>query len=191
MYDVIVGRNEKDKELLGTKGTVLLGKHYVKMGRTTSLSNNVFLDVTRAHVFFICGKRGSGKCVSGDTLISLDDGSRIPIKHLDKPKYADKKILCLDKNLKISPSSREGFFKRKVDKLVKIKLRSGKILECTPEHPLLTIKGWIEVQNLSITSRVACPRIENVFGTSDLTEAELKILAYLIAEGHIKKPMFG
>ncbi len=61
MYDVVVGRNEADREKLGTKGTVFLGKHYVKMGRTTSLSNSVSLDVTRAHVFFVVGKRGSGK----------------------------------------------------------------------------------------------------------------------------------
>jgi len=61
MYDVIVGRNEADRMKFGDKGTVFLGKHYVKMGRTTSLSNSVFIDVTRAHVFFIVGKRGSGK----------------------------------------------------------------------------------------------------------------------------------
>jgi hypothetical protein len=61
MYDVIVGRNETDRNKLGYKGTIFLGKHYVKMGRTTSLSNNIFIDVTRAHVFFIVGKRGSGK----------------------------------------------------------------------------------------------------------------------------------
>jgi hypothetical protein len=61
MYDVIIGRNEADRKKLGDKGTIFLGKHYVKMGRTTSLSNNVFIDVTRAHVFFIVGKRGSGK----------------------------------------------------------------------------------------------------------------------------------
>ena len=61
MYDVIVGRNESDRKQFGDKGTIFLGKHYVKMGRTTSLSNNVFIDVTRSHVFFIVGKRGSGK----------------------------------------------------------------------------------------------------------------------------------
>jgi hypothetical protein len=61
MYDVIVGRNDADREKYGDKGTIFLGKHYVKMGRTVSLSNKVFIDVTRAHVFFIVGKRGSGK----------------------------------------------------------------------------------------------------------------------------------
>lgn len=61
MFDIIVGRGESDKQKYGDKGTVFLGKHYVKMGRTTSLSNKIFLDVTRAHVFFVVGKRGSGK----------------------------------------------------------------------------------------------------------------------------------
>lgn len=61
MFDIIIGRGESDKQRLGNRGAVLIAKHYVKMGRTVSLSNNVYLDVTRAHVFFIVGKRGSGK----------------------------------------------------------------------------------------------------------------------------------
>ena len=61
MYDVVVGRSESDKEKWGSKGTILIGKHYVQMGRTTSLSNNIYLDVARSHVVFVCGKRGSGK----------------------------------------------------------------------------------------------------------------------------------
>ncbi|MBT4540358.1 ATP-binding protein [Candidatus Woesearchaeota archaeon] len=61
MYDIVIGRSEEDKKKFGDKGVILLGKHYVQMGRTTSLSNSVYLDVTRSHVVFICGKRGSGK----------------------------------------------------------------------------------------------------------------------------------
>ncbi|MFH1072328.1 MAG: ATP-binding protein [Nanoarchaeota archaeon] len=61
MFNIIIGRKEPDLEKYGEKGTILLGKHYVKMGRTTSLSNKVFLDMLRSHVIFVCGKRGSGK----------------------------------------------------------------------------------------------------------------------------------
>lgn len=59
--DIIVGRLAKDREKFGLKGTVLLGKQYVKMGRVTSLSNNIYMDVAGAHVMLICGKRGGGK----------------------------------------------------------------------------------------------------------------------------------
>lgn len=61
MYDIVIGRNKHDLEKYGTRGTIFLGKHYVKMGRTTSLSNKVLLDMVRSHVVFVCGKRGGGK----------------------------------------------------------------------------------------------------------------------------------
>jgi hypothetical protein len=61
MYEIVIGRSEADKVKYGNKGTILLGKHYVKMGQTTSLSNPVLMDVTGSHVVFVCGKRGSGK----------------------------------------------------------------------------------------------------------------------------------
>jgi hypothetical protein len=54
MYDIIIGRSEKDREKYKKE-------HYVKMGQTTSLSNKIYMDVTRSHVVFVCGKRGSGK----------------------------------------------------------------------------------------------------------------------------------
>lgn len=77
MYDIIVGRNEEDKKKLGARGTIFLGKHYVKMGRTTSLSNSIYLDMARSHVIFICGKRGGGKSytmgVIAEGMASLDD----------------------------------------------------------------------------------------------------------------------
>ena len=61
VYEIIIGRSAKDRERFGLKGTILLGKHYVKMGQITSLSNEIYLDVNTSHVVFICGKRGSGK----------------------------------------------------------------------------------------------------------------------------------
>lgn len=63
-YEIIIGRSKKDRERYGLAGTILLGRHYVKMGQTVSLSSEVYLDVNRSHVVFVCGKRGSGKSYS-------------------------------------------------------------------------------------------------------------------------------
>jgi len=60
-YDIIIGRNESDKKLFGSKGLIYLGKSYVTMGQYTSLSNQIYLDVARSHVILVSGKRGSGK----------------------------------------------------------------------------------------------------------------------------------
>ncbi|MBT4651561.1 DUF87 domain-containing protein [Candidatus Woesearchaeota archaeon] len=60
-FDVIIGRSKKDLEKHEKRGTIFLGKQYVKMGAVTSLSNPVYLDVASSHVVFVCGKRGGGK----------------------------------------------------------------------------------------------------------------------------------
>ena len=61
MQEIIVGRLARDREKYGKRGTILIGKHFIKMGQTTSMSGEVYLDVAGAHVVFICGKRGGGK----------------------------------------------------------------------------------------------------------------------------------
>ena len=61
VFDVVIGRSKFDQAKYGKDGTIFLGKQYVKMGQTTSLSNPVYLDVAGAHVVFVVGKRGSGK----------------------------------------------------------------------------------------------------------------------------------
>jgi len=60
-YDITIGRSSSDKKSFGDAGTIFLGRHYVKMGQTVSLSSNIRMDVARAHVVLIAGKRGSGK----------------------------------------------------------------------------------------------------------------------------------
>ena len=67
-YDIIIGRNEADRKLFKEKGTVFIGKQYVKMGQTTSLSKRVFFVVARTHVILICGKRVSGKSYRSEAI---------------------------------------------------------------------------------------------------------------------------
>jgi len=61
MYDILIGRDEEERKQYGNQGVFLIGKLYVKMGQVTSLSNDVYMDVAKSHVIFVCGKRGGGK----------------------------------------------------------------------------------------------------------------------------------
>ncbi|MCD6477924.1 MAG: ATP-binding protein [Candidatus Aenigmarchaeota archaeon] len=65
LKDIVVGRDTKDLERYGIKGTIYLGKHLVGKGENAHLTNPIRLDVARPHVMLICGKRGSGKSYSG------------------------------------------------------------------------------------------------------------------------------
>ena len=61
VYEIILGREKEEQKKWGTTGTVLIAKQYVKMGAVTTLSQPVYLDMNKAHVVFVPGKRGSGK----------------------------------------------------------------------------------------------------------------------------------
>jgi intein/homing endonuclease len=184
MPSIVVGRDEEDLKKYGEECTLFVGKHLVGTGDDAHLTTPVLLDALRPHVICLTGKRGSGKCLTGDSLITLGDGSLVPIKDLESE---SQDVLALNDELKVKHTQRENFYKRKTCEILHVKLRSGREIKLTPEHPLLTIKGWRPAQDLHIGSRIAAPRTIPVFGKKEMPEHEINILAYLIAEGHTKK----
>ncbi|MEK6846132.1 MAG: zonular occludens toxin domain-containing protein [Nanoarchaeota archaeon] len=155
-FDVIIGRNRKDVEKFGKKGTILMAKQYVKMGQTTSLSNPVYMDIAGAHVVFIVGKRGTGKCVLGNTFITLNNYQSRTIEEiyselkenaiivtknhqeeLLKPTHL-LKVLSVDSNLNFIERPIQFIYRKQVkENLIKLTLSSKKEVIVTKEHPLL------------------------------------------------------
>ena len=183
MESIVVGRDKSDLEKFGEKGTAFIGKHIVGSGDEAHLTNPILLDMVKPHVVLIVGKRGTGKCIEENTPIVMEDGSIISIKDLES---SDKTVMGLDKDLKIKPLQKTSFYKRKVNKLLHIKTRSGREIKLTHEHPLLTIRGWFPIKDLIIGSRIATPRKIESFGDLSLEDYKVKLVAYLIAEGHLK-----
>ncbi len=132
----------------------------------------------------ILGPNGSGKCVTGDTLVQLSDGSQIKIKDLID-KNIDKgviekledgvisynnnaKILCLDTNtLKVVEKNVKAFVKRTSPKnLMKITTSSGKNITATKYHPLFVLKDGkirsIKSEELKEGEKIAIPRNINI-----------------------------
>jgi intein/homing endonuclease len=186
MENIIIGRSNEDLKEFGDRGTAFIGKHIVGEGEESHLTNSIYMDVIRPHVVLVSGKRGSGKCVEENTLVTLDDGSVVPIKELEKKITS---VYGLNEKLKVSSLNVTKFYKRKVSKLLRIRTRGGKEIKLTPEHPLLTVKGWKDAKELGIGSRIATPRKIEVFGNNTMKECEIKLLAYMIAEGHIKNEL--
>ena len=182
MYEIVIGRSESDLKRLGLKGTIFLGKHYVKMGPTTSLSNKIMMDVARAHVVLISGKRGSGKCIKPNSKVLLSNKKLKPIDKLFLQikktgkmiiNKKNEELVKSNKNLKaISLDLKFHFNKLKlVNKLIthayrkkineniyKIQTLTGKIIEATKEHPLLAYKNkklkWVKAKYLKKNDRI-------------------------------------
>lgn len=146
-YDIVVGRTDADRKNFGIKGTIFLGRHYVKMGETVSLSNRVLLDVARTHVILVSGKRG---CLIGNTKVLTDSGYK-KIKDFDK--FKDR-ILTFNKETKNFGYSNASLLKYKLknESLIKLKLEDNSVIKATNEHPLLIRNNdnlkWDEVKNI-------------------------------------------
>ncbi len=173
-----IGRKKSVLAKYGEMGGLFVGR----VNEKDRMGTDVYLDGLNPHVVFVCGARGSGKCVTGDTLITLDDGSVLPISELENN---NNNVFGLTDELKIKPLQKVGFYERSVNKILHLKLKSGKEIKLTPEHPLLTINGWRKASELSIKERIATPRVINNFGKEEMQKCEVKLLAYLISEGHL------
>ncbi|PIN84870.1 MAG: hypothetical protein COV47_05230 [Candidatus Diapherotrites archaeon CG11_big_fil_rev_8_21_14_0_20_37_9] len=175
---VFIGRKASIYKKFGFEAALQVGKVQENEFQDAS----VYLDSMNPHAIFVCGARGSGKCLTGDTLITIENGEMIPIKELET---RNEKIFALNSQLKIGKTPRTQFFKRTVEKTIKLTMGSGKEIELTPEHPLLTINGWKPAEELKTGFRIATPRVLPAFGNSNMKNCDVKLLAYLIAEGHL------
>lgn len=128
----------------------------------------------------ILGPNGSGKCVTGGTLVQLGDGSTLPIKEIVEKaqRFCDKKIIddgviyyggneevmSLDTDrLRSRPKKILAYVKRTSPEwLVRISTLSGKSITATPYHPLFTLKNSelvsIKAEDLREGVRIAMPR---------------------------------
>ena len=180
VFDVIIGRSKKDVEKYGKIGTAFLGKQYVQMGQTTSLSNLVYLDIASAHVMFIVGKRG---CFTEDTKIFTNHGYK-NIKD-----FNPKKDLVHSYNGEELGWERAELLKYEVknEELLEIENYDGQKLLMTEEHPLLVLEEgrtiWKQAKDLKINDSLVSvfhvPEVKN--DKESLRIARL--LGFILADG--------
>lgn len=128
------------------------------------------------HVLLI-GDPGSGKCISGDTKIMLQNGEIKKIKDFaenrffNEENYVDDNILLPSLNFDgglYSGTACKIWKRKEKEKLLKITLRSGKEIQLTKNHPLFySTNGLIiakEADGFKVGEHIATPRVINISG---------------------------
>lgn len=134
------------------------------------------------------GVPGTAKCVKHDTLV-LDTrtGQRITIAEACHRR--DIELASLQPDLRLASQSPTDYLDNGVRPCYRVTTYLGREIEVTINHPFLTMDGWQPLEQLQPGDRVALPRSLPFFGDAQLSDAHVKILAHLIAEGCLSQEL--
>ncbi|MEO0042936.1 MAG: hypothetical protein RL329_2384, partial [Bacteroidota bacterium] len=124
-----------------------------------------------------------GICVTGDTLIyNPKTGERARIDSLEN-RVGEYYVQGVDNqlNAQIAPITHWVCNGKKA--VVEVKLNNGSTVKMTPDHRVLTESGWQEIGKLKAGDFIATPRQLKLEQTEQHDRRQLRVLAYLLADG--------
>ncbi len=95
------------------------------------------------------------ECVTGDTLVCLADGRRVPIRELAG---SEPEVWALDERQKLTRARSDKVWSVGRRQVFRVELASGRKIRATAEHRLLGGSGWISVSQLQPGERLAHAR---------------------------------
>src|SRR5215210_6549004 len=91
-------------------------------------------------------------CIAAGTPVTTQDGCTLPVEAVP----AEAAITCWDGREVRRAAPVGGTIARGVQPTVRVLLRNGRSLRCTPDHEIRTPLGWRAAAELRTTDRVAC-----------------------------------
>ncbi|HEX8361829.1 MAG TPA: DnaB-like helicase C-terminal domain-containing protein, partial [Longimicrobium sp.] len=131
----------------------------------------------------VAARPSMGKCLVHDAEILLEDGSVTTIEEIYRARSA--RLLTLDERWKFAITEPSAFVDDGEKPVFRVTTRLGRTVETTLTHPFLTIGGWKPLSEVAVGDHVAVPRRVEVFGSEQMRDCEVKLLAYLIGDGSL------
>ncbi len=133
----------------------------------------------------IAARPSMGKCLAFDSEIVLGDGRVATIEEIFKAGSADLLTLCDDLKLRIVQPSH--FVDDGIKPVFRVTTRLGRSIETTLSHPFLTRAGWTRLEQIKVGDRIAIPRQIPIFGSKELRDCEVKVMALLAGDGSLRR----
>jgi replicative DNA helicase len=128
--------------------------------------------------------RESGCLTAGTRILRADTGAEVTLGELIASGERDIPVWSLDERLHLSAQIMTQAFPSGIKEVFRVKLRSGREVEATANHPFLTYDGWRSLAELTSGSRVAVPRgVPSPTKINPLPEPEIVMLGHLIGDG--------
>ena len=121
------------------------------------------------------------ECVTGDTLVNLADGRRVPIAELVG---TTPDVFAIDADQRLTKARSDMVWSKGVKSVFKVSLASGRCMRATAAHRLLAHDGWRKLEALRVGSRVAIARkIPEPSETIEWEDQQVALLGQLIGDG--------
>jgi replicative DNA helicase len=120
------------------------------------------------------------ECVTGDTLVVLTSGRRVPIRELVG---TEPEVWAMSDERKIVAARSDKVWSVGVKPVFRVSLASGRVLRATAKHRVFGARGWVEVGDLTQGDRLALARRIPGNGGKPWPEHAVILLGHLVGDG--------
>jgi replicative DNA helicase len=121
------------------------------------------------------------ECVTGETLVCLTDGRRVPIADLVG---SAPEVWAVDAHQRVSRARSDKVWRVGRRPVFKVELAGGRSIRATSEHRLMALGGWTVVGDLKVGDRLALARrVPEPAQPKRWPEHWIVLLAHLVGDG--------
>jgi replicative DNA helicase len=121
------------------------------------------------------------ECVTGDTLVWLTDGRRMPISELVG---STPEVWAVDDKQQVVAAASDRVWSVGQRQVFRVQLASGRSIRATAEHKLLAGGGWTTVSQLATGDRLALSRrVPEAVQSQHWPDHHLILLGHLVGDG--------
>jgi replicative DNA helicase len=125
------------------------------------------------------------ECVTGDTLVALADGRRVPVLELVG---TEPDVLAMAPGGRLIEARSDKVWPVGIRPVFEVTLASGRSIRCTAEHRLYSPDGWVRVKDLGVGDRLAIARrLPEPARTIEWPDDRVALLGQLIGDGSYLK----
>jgi replicative DNA helicase len=128
--------------------------------------------------------RESGCLTAATRILRADTGAEVSLGDLVASGRCGVPVWSLDERLRLVPRTMTAAFPSGVREVFRVRLRSGREVEATANHPFLTCDGWVALRGLAAGARVGVLwRVPAPLAARELPEPGVARLARLPGDG--------
>jgi replicative DNA helicase len=128
------------------------------------------------------------ECITGDQIIyDAHTGHRTTVRAIAEGRTTF--VNGLDRHMKTTSARVSMAWSTGIKPVLKLRTRTGRTLRATANHPIRRLEGWAPLAAIRVGECIAVPREvpEPPLAIDLLSDDELKVLGYLISDGHYAK----